>query len=267
MSPVTGSELPIGKVPAAVSTVTAADITRSGAVTVEEALQTSVAGVILSDQQGITASPVDGVPQGLAVYQNGVRINGAFVDALNWDFLPSVATDSITVMSNNPVFGLNAFVGAASIAMKDRSFALSDAVKLSGVAYYRYFNQQHVDGNISSAQDCGGLGAGAAGLLCLVNVDGTITPLVDQNGKAIPTPAGVVGEIDRTSVDAHSYGGSLQATDKSQLLGHSNQFIIGGSIDHGEVNYGASSVIGTVESKFIVSGTGAIIPTCTRFPL
>jgi iron complex outermembrane recepter protein len=394
MSPFIGSELPIGKVPATVSTVTAADITRSGAVTVEEALQTSVAGVILSDQQGnlfqtdlqyrgFTASPVDGVPQGLAVYQNGVRINEAFGDTLNWDFLPSVAIDSITVMSNNPVFGLNAVGGAVSMAMKDGfgfqgvesdirfgsygrrmgsvqagsasgpvaayialedihdngyrdqgisdirrmyadlgargdgkefhlnftaadnfvgvaaaspiqlldqgwsrvftvpqttrnimdmvsangSFALSDAVKLSGVAYYRYFNQQHVDGNISSAQDCGGLGVGAPGFLCLANVDGSTTPLVDQYGKAIPTPAGVVGEIDRTSVDAHSYGGSLQATDKSQLLGHSNQFIIGASIDHGEVNYGASSEIGTVGSNFVVSGTGAIIANSDLHPV
>jgi iron complex outermembrane recepter protein len=52
------------------------------AVTVEEALQASVPGVIVSDQQGnvfqtdlqyrgFTASPVDGMPQGLAIYQNG----------------------------------------------------------------------------------------------------------------------------------------------------------------------------------------------------
>jgi len=52
MSPVTGSELAIGKVPGAVSTITAADIARSDAVTVQEALQTGVAGVIVSDLQG-----------------------------------------------------------------------------------------------------------------------------------------------------------------------------------------------------------------------
>ena len=61
--------------------------------------------------------------------------------------------------------------------------AVSDAVKLSGVAYYRYFNQQHVDGNISSARDCGGLGVSAPGFLCLVNVDGSTTPLVDSMAR------------------------------------------------------------------------------------
>ena len=130
MSPVAGSELPIGKVPGTVSTVTAAEIARWGAITVGDALQQSVPGVILSDQQGnvfqtdiqyrgFSASPVDGLPQGVAVYQNGVRINESFGDTLNWAFLPSVAIDSITVMSNNPVFGLNAIGGAVSIAMKD----------------------------------------------------------------------------------------------------------------------------------------------------
>src|SRR5262249_40943316 len=130
MSPVAGSELPIGKVPGTVTTVTPAEIARSGAITLGDALQQSVPGVILPDQQGnvfqtdiqyrgFSASPVDGLPQGVAVYQNGVRINESFGDTLNWAFLPSVAIDSITVMSNNPVFGLNAIGGAVSIAMKD----------------------------------------------------------------------------------------------------------------------------------------------------
>jgi iron complex outermembrane recepter protein len=394
MSPVQGSEIAAIKVPGAVSTVTAADIARSHAVTIGEALQIGVPGVIVSDVQGnvfqtdvhyrgFTASPVDGVPQGLAVYQNGVRINEAFGDTVNWDFLPTVAINAANVMSNNPVFGLNAIGGAVSINMKngftfqgietdaragsfgrimgslqvgagsgpvaayvaledihddgyrDRGLseirrmyadlgargdgkefhlnftaadnfvgvaagspielldqgwskvftvpqttrnimdmvsasgtvAVSDTVKLSSVAYYRYFNQQHVDGNISSARDCGGLGVGALGFLCLVNVDGSTTPLVDQYGNVIPTPPGVVGELDRTSIDAKSFGGSMQATDKSQLLGHSNQLILGSSIDHGEVNYGASSEIGTVGSNFVVGGTGAIIANSDLHPV
>src|SRR5262249_27055951 len=42
MPPVAGSDLAIGKVPGAVSTITAADIARSDAVPVQEALQTGV---------------------------------------------------------------------------------------------------------------------------------------------------------------------------------------------------------------------------------
>ncbi len=29
-----------------------------------------------------------GTPQGLAVYQNGVRINEVFGDTVNWDLIP-----------------------------------------------------------------------------------------------------------------------------------------------------------------------------------
>ena len=35
--------------------------------------------------RGFSASPVEGTPQGLAVYQNGVRINEVFGDTVNWD--------------------------------------------------------------------------------------------------------------------------------------------------------------------------------------
>lgn len=129
-SPIGGSEIPIGKVPGGVATVSAKDIDRTGAVTVQEALQARVPGIVLGDLQGnafqtdiqyrgFQASPVNGVAQGLAVYQNGVRINEAFGDIVNLDFLPSNAINDITVVAGNPVFGLNAVGGAISIGMKD----------------------------------------------------------------------------------------------------------------------------------------------------
>ena len=75
MSPL-GGELPIEKVPGGVATVSAKDIERTGAVTVQEALQTRVPGVIIGDIQGnafqtdvqyrgFTSSPVNnGQPAG-----------------------------------------------------------------------------------------------------------------------------------------------------------------------------------------------------------
>ncbi len=130
MSPVGGSEIPIGKVPGGVSTVSAADVARDGSGIIQNTLESRVPGVIVTDLQGnefqtniqyrgFESSPLNGVPQGLAVYQNGVRINEAFGDIVNWDFLPSNAIDGITVMSGNPVFGLNALGGAIVIGMKD----------------------------------------------------------------------------------------------------------------------------------------------------
>ena len=41
--------------------------------------------------RGFVASPVSGTPQGLAVYQNGVRVNEAFGDTVNWDLIPTAA--------------------------------------------------------------------------------------------------------------------------------------------------------------------------------
>ena len=69
--------------------------------------------------RGFDASPVSGTPQGLAVYQNGVRINEAFGDTVNWDLIPTEAVSSMEVISNNPAFGLNALGGAISLQMKD----------------------------------------------------------------------------------------------------------------------------------------------------
>ena len=71
------------------------------------------------DYRGFTASPVIGTPQGIAVYQNGVRINEVFGDTVNWDFIPEMAINRFSLLPSNPVFGLNAIGGAATIEMKN----------------------------------------------------------------------------------------------------------------------------------------------------
>jgi outer membrane receptor protein involved in Fe transport len=130
MTPVRGSEIPLEKVPGAVSAVTSGEIARSGSPAMQDALRQNVPGVIISDvtgnpfstdvqYRGFTASPVEGTPQGLAVYQGGVRINEVFGDTVNWDLIPSSAIKSVTVVSGNPLYGLNALGGALNITMKD----------------------------------------------------------------------------------------------------------------------------------------------------
>lgn len=70
--------------------------------------------------RGFTASPLLGLPQGIAVYQNGVRMNEPLGDAVNWDLLPESAVYSMDLISGaNPVFGLNTLGGAMAITMKD----------------------------------------------------------------------------------------------------------------------------------------------------
>jgi iron complex outermembrane receptor protein len=95
-----------------------------------DALSKSLPGVSLGDQsgnpfqrdinyRGFTASPVPGTPQGLAVYQNGVRINESYGDVVNWDLIPQMAINRLTLVPNSPIFGLNAIGGAISIEMKN----------------------------------------------------------------------------------------------------------------------------------------------------
>ena len=48
-----------------------------------------------SSFRGFAASPLLGTPQGLSVFQDGVRINEAFADVVNWDLLPQNAIASI----------------------------------------------------------------------------------------------------------------------------------------------------------------------------
>ena len=62
--------------------------------------------------RGFTASPVLGTPTGIAVYQNGVRLNEPFGDNLTWDLVPDFAIDRLSIIPTNPVYGLNALGGA-----------------------------------------------------------------------------------------------------------------------------------------------------------
>jgi iron complex outermembrane receptor protein len=129
-TPVAGVGIDVDKVPAAVNAVGAAQIARTDSLNITDALQQHVPGLIVSDTtgnpfmpdvqfRGFVASPTSGTPQGLAVYQNGMRINEAFGDTVNWDLIPTTAIKSVTVVTNNPAFGLNALGGAVNVQMKN----------------------------------------------------------------------------------------------------------------------------------------------------
>jgi iron complex outermembrane recepter protein len=70
--------------------------------------------------RGQTASPLLGLPQGLSVYANGVRMNETFGDTVNWDLLPLSAMSNVQLLAGaNPIFGLNSLGGAISLQMKN----------------------------------------------------------------------------------------------------------------------------------------------------
>src|SRR6516162_1605219 len=118
------------KVPGTVQSLTAPDFTRSESPIVTDTLFQRVPGVTLSDPngnnaaqalsyRGFFASPLQGTPQGVAVYLSGIRFNEAFGDTVNWDLIPTNAIDHSDLWTNNPVFGLNALGGAVNLTMKN----------------------------------------------------------------------------------------------------------------------------------------------------
>ena len=119
VTPVPGFKVDKDKVPGSIQTLKSSDLTRNGAANVLGALEQQVSAVNFNDTiadpfqpdvlfRGFEASPVLGTPEGMAVYQSGVRINEAFGDTVNWDLIPDIAIDRIDVLSATSVFGLNA---------------------------------------------------------------------------------------------------------------------------------------------------------------
>ena len=368
--------------PANPNVLTPEDFDHSKSSSVPDALLQRVPSVSINDvsgnpfqpdvqYRGFQASPVIGTPQGLAIYQNGVRINEAFGDIVNWDFIPETAINRLDVVSNNPAFGLNAIGGAISIEMKngftyegreaevrggsfwrraamaqvgmrqgnvsayvtadalnddgwrasspsrlrrvyadvgflgDRSefhlnltgasnffgatattpiqmlnqnwsavyttpqtvknqlaflngtysYEANDKLTFKGNAYVRGFWQKHVDGNSSEVEPCDP--AVFPGFLCFGDdttlLFGTTGPVPDILNGAVP------GTVDRTRTTATTFGAAGQARYTETLFGHGNQFVIGASVDHGGVNFRASSELGSIGSDLFVTGTGVII--------
>jgi iron complex outermembrane receptor protein len=121
-------------------------VTAQHGATILEALGTQAAGVSLADTQGnamaqdlrfhgFEASPLQGTPQGIAVYQNGVRLNEAFGDTVNWDAIPQIAIARLDVWSSNPVFGLNALGGSVNMVMKNGFTWQGAEASLQGGSY------------------------------------------------------------------------------------------------------------------------------------
>ena len=131
VTPLLGTGIELDRVPGNVQVVDTARERDRAPGSVAQMLDARLGSVSVADYQGnplqpnlsfrgFNASPVLGDPQGLAVYQDGMRLNEAFGDLVNWDMSPSFAVRSIQVIpGSNPVFGLNAQGGAVALRMKD----------------------------------------------------------------------------------------------------------------------------------------------------
>jgi outer membrane receptor protein involved in Fe transport len=122
-----GLDAPLADVPANVQLFKGRDFEQAHQDNLAEYLSRVATGVSLSAAQGnqyqpdlnfhgFTASPLLGVPQGLSVYQDGVRINEPFGDAVNWDLVPPSAIAAIELVpGSNPLYGLNTLGGTLAV--------------------------------------------------------------------------------------------------------------------------------------------------------
>jgi len=163
-TPLPGSGIDIDKVPANVQILSGASLRRDGEDDLlPGAAARRLSSVNLTSQQGSSfqsdfvyrgfeASPISGIPQGIAVYQNGVRINEAFGDIVNWELIPQFAVNQMTIQSNNPVFGLNALGGAVTMEMKNGFNFHGTNVQAAGGSY------GNITGFAESGQQIGNVG-------------------------------------------------------------------------------------------------------------
>ena len=148
-TPLPGLGTPLRDVPANVQTYSGRELGRQRQGNLTEFLEQNPTSITVNAAQGnpyqldvsfrgFTASPLIGVPQGLSVFQDGVRINEPFGDVVNWDLLPQSAIASITLIpGSNPLFGLNTLGGALAIATKSGRDNPGGAVELSGGSFGR----------------------------------------------------------------------------------------------------------------------------------
>lgn len=130
-TPVGGLDLPLRLTPANAQVLRLDSKDKLPASDLASMLQSGLGGVGLAPAQGnpyqndlyfrgFVASPLLGLPQGLSVYLDGVRINEGFGDTLNWDLIPPNAIARVNLVPGSPpAFGLNTLGGALGIETRD----------------------------------------------------------------------------------------------------------------------------------------------------
>ena len=125
-----GESIDCSKLPYPIQVGSAQDLDNVGGASLADFMGQSFSSVSLNDAQnnplqrdlqyrGFTASPLLGLAQGLAVYQNGAH-HEPLGDAVNWDLLPQSAINQITLSGgSNPLYGLNSLGGSLVIDMKN----------------------------------------------------------------------------------------------------------------------------------------------------
>lgn len=226
-----GAGLDADKVASNVQSATADELRAQRALDLTDFMKRNLAGVFVNEAQnnplqpdvqyrGFVGSPLLGLPQGIAVYQDGVRVNEPFGDTVNWALIPESAIDTVYLIpGSNPLFGLNALGGAIAIETKTGFTHPGTRAELYGGSFSRVGLQAETGGVIDdrlsyfvtgsyleedgwrdfspteAAQLFGNLGWQSARTSLDVNVTLTDTDLIG-NG---PAPLELL-EMDRTAI-------------------------------------------------------------------
>ena len=162
VTPLPGLGVPVNRVPSNVQVATGTDLARTPGMHVGAQIGDALASVHLNEAQsstfqpdvqfrGFAASPLLGLPQGLAVYQDGVRVNEPFGDTVNWDLLPANAVAGVAMMpGSNPLFGLNALGGALSVQTKTGFSHPGHAARFSAGSFGRQWAELESGGRRNS---------------------------------------------------------------------------------------------------------------------
>lgn len=129
-TPVPGTGVPRDQIPANVQTANDQRLRQLQSLNLPDFLAGQIGSANVNEIQGnpyqmdvnfrgFSASPLLGTPQGISVYQDGVRVNEPFGDIVNWDLIPKAALASLVLMpGSNPLFGLNTLGGAIALQTK-----------------------------------------------------------------------------------------------------------------------------------------------------
>lgn len=164
-TPLPGIGLPADQVPANVQTVKGEEMQAQQSLTIADFMSQNMNGVNVNETQnnpfqpnvnfrGFTASPLLGTPQGISVFQDGVRINEPFGDVVSWDLIPMNAIANMSVIpGSNPLFGLNTLGGAISMQTKRGATHQGGAVEFSAGSWDRYTGAAEFGGVAANGVD------------------------------------------------------------------------------------------------------------------
>ncbi|ANE54967.1 MULTISPECIES: TonB-dependent receptor [Methylomonas] len=150
VTPLQFGGIDVNKIPAHVQTVSADQLQEAQALSLAEYMNRYLGSVNINDAQnnplqpdvqyrGFSASPLMGLPQGLAVYVNGIRFNEPFGDMVNWDLIPNGAIENMALQpASNPAFGLNALGGSISVNTKTGFSAPGHSFEAQGGSWDRH---------------------------------------------------------------------------------------------------------------------------------